>query len=244
MPTEWNQSENRIPQTSTISTTTHRDGVRWMQNLPQRSLRKARSGFLALRSGMQRHGHGPTRARSRGNIPGVWSSSDSGEGSLETEEFPSNVSEASTEEDFGFGTSLYRTLCNCSSALMGDPERYLLRGRSSITLIGLGRLPRLESESENSSSAPRTVDSSEDDDLDHQLARKLSMRNASKNHGHIAREASQRVSDSSGSGSRSGSGSGSSRPSISNIPRIGVNLQLEPLRLFGASREGNQPLSV
>ncbi|KAI9375335.1 hypothetical protein BJX61DRAFT_539893 [Aspergillus egyptiacus] len=84
--------------------------IRWMQSLPGRSLRRARSGLQALRSGLHRRS-GNQSADSDTAINGVWpSSSDSAEGSSEPRECPfsSTVSEASTEEDFNFGTDLYR----------------------------------------------------------------------------------------------------------------------------------------
>jgi hypothetical protein len=50
-------------------------------------------------------------------INGVWHSSDSAEASSDRHErrFSSTVSEASTEEDYDFGTHLYRTGCNYPS---------------------------------------------------------------------------------------------------------------------------------
>ncbi|RHZ56195.1 uncharacterized protein CDV56_101462 [Aspergillus thermomutatus] len=84
-----------------------------MQDLPRRSLRKARSGLLALRSGMQRRPipGGPSR---RSDIPSIWSSRDSTEDS--SDPFPSSLSDASTEDDREFGTGLYRTTRNHSSS--------------------------------------------------------------------------------------------------------------------------------
>ncbi|KAH2768749.1 hypothetical protein KXV66_004893 [Aspergillus fumigatus] len=87
--------------------------VTWMQDLPRRSLRKARSGLLALRSGMQRRPLPGGHAR-RSDIPSIWSSRDSREGS--SDHFPSSVSDASTEDDHEFGTGLYRTVRNQSSS--------------------------------------------------------------------------------------------------------------------------------
>ncbi|KAL2872509.1 uncharacterized protein BJX67DRAFT_11441 [Aspergillus lucknowensis] len=87
---------------------------RWMQTLPGRSLRRARSGLQALRSGFYRR---PAHQNIDGDnaINGAWpSSSDSAEGSSDRHDnrFSSTVSEASTEEDYDFGTNLYRTDCN------------------------------------------------------------------------------------------------------------------------------------
>ncbi|KAF7115635.1 hypothetical protein CNMCM5793_002875 [Aspergillus hiratsukae] len=84
-----------------------------MQDLPRRSLRKARSGFLALRAGMQRRPLPGGHAR-RSDIPSIWSSRDSTEDS--SDRFPSSVSDASTEDDHEFGTGLYRTTRNSSSS--------------------------------------------------------------------------------------------------------------------------------
>ncbi|KAL4784361.1 hypothetical protein BJX76DRAFT_327494 [Aspergillus varians] len=86
--------------------------IRWMQGLPGRSLRRARSGLQALRSGLHRR---PVRSADDGHLNnGLWSSSNSAEGSINPHErlFSSTVSEASTEEDYEFGTDLYRTGCN------------------------------------------------------------------------------------------------------------------------------------
>ena len=84
--------------------------ARWMQSLPQRSLRKARSGILAF-------GRSRSRAQNhRRDIPRSWLSFGSN-GSSDAEDtfFPSTISEASTENEHEFGTDLYRTRCNGSS---------------------------------------------------------------------------------------------------------------------------------
>ncbi|KAL4910361.1 hypothetical protein BDW74DRAFT_51345 [Aspergillus multicolor] len=86
--------------------------MRWMQGLPGRSLRRARSGLHALRSGLHRR---PARSADGDHVSGeLWSSSNSAEGSSSPNEnlFSSTVSEASTEEDYEFGTNLYRTGCH------------------------------------------------------------------------------------------------------------------------------------
>lgn len=202
-----------------------RDSVRWMQSLPRKSLHKARSGFLALRSGMQRNPQ--TRSRTRGNIPSIWSSSeDSSE--MQDDEFPSTVSEASTEEDIDFGTGLYRTPCNCSSALIGEPERYLLRAhRSSVTLAGPGCLSHLDIEccsSYNDSS--ETLNSSVGDvDLEPQE----SSRGASSQ---LPRDI---LSKTSSFGCTSTSTSSDSSSSPDNAPRLGASQSTEPLQVFHQS---------
>ncbi|KAL4807249.1 hypothetical protein BDV18DRAFT_114638 [Aspergillus unguis] len=98
---------DNVPQTTYPS-----GSMRWMQGLPGRSLRRARSGIQALRSGLQRR---PVRSDDEQGSNGLWSSSDSAGCSSDTRgcRFSSNVSEASTEEDYTFGTDLYRTGCNC-----------------------------------------------------------------------------------------------------------------------------------
>ncbi|OJJ01341.1 hypothetical protein ASPVEDRAFT_40894 [Aspergillus versicolor CBS 583.65] len=92
---------------------THPAGsIRWMQGLPGRSLRRARSGLQALRSGLHRR---PIPGVDGGHANnGLWSSSDSAgaSSSRHARFFSSTVSEASTEEDYDFGTDLYRTGCN------------------------------------------------------------------------------------------------------------------------------------
>ncbi|KAL4794725.1 hypothetical protein BDV19DRAFT_182801 [Aspergillus venezuelensis] len=96
-----------LPQTAQAA-----GSIRWMHGLPGRSLRRARSGLQALRSGLHRR---PSRSADDDHaINGMWSSSDSAEGSSDPRErfFSSTVSEASTEEDYDFGTGLYRTGCN------------------------------------------------------------------------------------------------------------------------------------
>ncbi|GFG23425.1 hypothetical protein IFM61606_03306 [Aspergillus udagawae] len=104
----WLQSDYYRPQASRTQ-----NSVSWMQDLPRRSLRKARSGLLALRSGIQRRQLPGGHAR-RSDIPSIWSSRDSTEDS--SDHFPSSVSDASTEDDHEFGTGLYRTGRNHSSS--------------------------------------------------------------------------------------------------------------------------------
>ncbi|KAL3470158.1 hypothetical protein BJX99DRAFT_56374 [Aspergillus californicus] len=89
----------------------HAGSIRWMQSLPGRSLRRARSGLQAIRSGFHRRPGNLSTDGDTTAINGVWSSSDSAEGSSDPCErlFSSTVSEASTEEDYDFGTDLYRT---------------------------------------------------------------------------------------------------------------------------------------
>ncbi|KAL4863861.1 hypothetical protein BDV12DRAFT_20913 [Aspergillus spectabilis] len=102
-----------LEEIDSLPTTAHSTGsMRWMQGLPGRSLRRARSGLHALRSGLHRR---PVQGTDGDHvINGLWPSSDSAEGSTDPNErlFSSTVSEASTEEDYDFGTDLYRTGCN------------------------------------------------------------------------------------------------------------------------------------
>lgn len=102
----WIRNDYRGSEDSSDTQTT----ARWMQSLPQRSLRKARSGILAI-------GRSRSRAQShRRDIPGSWMSFGSnGSSDPEDTSFPSTISEASTENEHGFGTDLYRTRCNGSS---------------------------------------------------------------------------------------------------------------------------------
>ncbi|RMJ22547.1 hypothetical protein PHISP_06594 [Aspergillus sp. HF37] len=219
-----------------------RDSVRWMQSLPGRSLRKARSGFLALRSGVQRHQ--PARGRSRrGDIPNVWSS-DSGKSTSSSsdgpeDDFPSSISEASTEEDFDFGTGLYRTLCNCSSALVGEPGSYLLSGRRpSITLAGPGCCPERDTGclSSSGSCSEQTLDSSDEDiALDRHVQKESPESRAmlSRDGGRVSKVSTH-------------SGTSSSVPDTSfisscdlNTPQIGANQSAEPLQGAQQSRTGS-----
>ena len=102
----WIRNDYRDSEDSSDTLST----ARWMQSLPQRSLRKARSGILAF-------GGSRSRAQShRRDIPRSWLSSGSnGSSDAEDTSFPSTISEASTENEHGFGTDLYRTRCNGSS---------------------------------------------------------------------------------------------------------------------------------
>lgn len=102
----WARNDYRDSEDSSDTQST----ARWMQSLPQRSLRKARSGILAF-------GRSRSRAQShRREIPGSWMSfASNGSSDPEDTSFPSTISEASTENEHGFGTDLYRTRCNGSS---------------------------------------------------------------------------------------------------------------------------------
>ncbi|KAL5343871.1 hypothetical protein BJX70DRAFT_351957 [Aspergillus crustosus] len=102
-----------LDETDNPPTAAHSTGsMRWMHGLPGRSIRRARSGLQALRSGL--HRRSLQNADGDHVINGLWASSDSAEGSSDPNErvFSSTVSEASTEEDYDFGTDLYRTGCN------------------------------------------------------------------------------------------------------------------------------------
>ncbi|KAL4927689.1 uncharacterized protein BDV17DRAFT_266251 [Aspergillus undulatus] len=116
--------------------------IRWMHGLPGRSLRRARSGLQALRSGLHRR---PSRSADESHVTnGLWSSSDSAEGSSDPRErfFSSTVSEASTEEDYEFGTGLYRTGCNCPGPKKDEGKDTSL---PSVPHTNLDPLPRLSS---------------------------------------------------------------------------------------------------
>ncbi|EAW13851.1 uncharacterized protein ACLA_068790 [Aspergillus clavatus NRRL 1] len=106
--------------------------IRWMQELPRRSLRKAKSGLLALRSGIQRRPL-PDSMQHIGDIPNIWSSTDSTGDS--SDQFPSSVSDASTEDDGEFGTGLYRAVRNHSSPLYANMESDGLNVPSATGLL-------------------------------------------------------------------------------------------------------------
>ncbi|KAE8353670.1 hypothetical protein BDV28DRAFT_101803 [Aspergillus coremiiformis] len=119
--------------------------VSWMQSLRKQSLRKARSGLVALRAGMQRRTaiFGTNRTA---NVPRSWPLSDTTEGSSDQQDdssFPSTVSEASTEEDSDFGTHLHRTECNDSSSLSCDADKCLDNWPFSVTITDLNPFQEL-----------------------------------------------------------------------------------------------------
>lgn len=112
IPPSWIRGSYSLSEDSSSTQNTSR----W-HSLSERSLRKARSGLDAIRSGMHRRPSvdqlGPRR-----NIPGLWMSTDSRASSIDrpNSSFPSTISEASTDDEFEFGTDLYRTRPNGSSA--------------------------------------------------------------------------------------------------------------------------------
>ncbi|ODM16615.1 hypothetical protein SI65_08122 [Aspergillus cristatus] len=111
IPPSWLRGSYSL---SEDSSSTHTSG-RW-HSLSEKSLRKARSGLDAIRSGMHRRPsvdqQGPRR-----DLPGLWMSTDSRGSSINRPDgsFPSTISEASTDDEFEFGTDLYRTRPNGSS---------------------------------------------------------------------------------------------------------------------------------
>ncbi|KAH8432192.1 uncharacterized protein LDX57_009831 [Aspergillus melleus] len=127
------------------------DSEGWMQSFSRRSMRKARSGFLALRSGMQRR---PLMIVPRGNgemprsTPRPENHSDQKENM-----FPSTVSEASTEEDNEFGSHLHRTKCKSSPLTLGQ-DRPIPRSRFSTALADLSSFAR---RSEDATDSPDPV---------------------------------------------------------------------------------------
>ncbi|KAL5003303.1 hypothetical protein BDV10DRAFT_154651 [Aspergillus recurvatus] len=95
------------PQDVAMQSTYPAASLRWMRGLPRRSLRQARSGIQALRTGLR------MSYRRTGQISaGLWSRSGSAGSSNDPrdQQFSSTVSEASTDTDWEFGTNLYR--CN------------------------------------------------------------------------------------------------------------------------------------
>lgn len=111
IPPSWIRGSYSLSEDSSSTQNTGR----W-HSLSKRSLRKARSGLDAIRSGMHRRPSvdqlGPRR-----DISGLWMSTDSRASSIDRPDssFPSTISEASTDDEFEFGTDLYRTRPNGSS---------------------------------------------------------------------------------------------------------------------------------
>ncbi|PLB48113.1 hypothetical protein P170DRAFT_510802 [Aspergillus steynii IBT 23096] len=118
----------------------------WMQSFSKRSIRKARSGLLALRSGMQKR---PLVDGSRHDGETLRSCPWPEEYSDQKENiFPSSVSEASTEEDVEFGSHLHRTKCK-SSPLAHDQDSPVPMSRFSSALADLSPFTRRSEESSN-----------------------------------------------------------------------------------------------
>ncbi|KAB8256458.1 hypothetical protein BDV32DRAFT_141196 [Aspergillus pseudonomiae] len=119
--------------------------VSWVQSLSKRSLRRARSGLVALRAGMQRRTSIFSTNRTA-HVPRAWPSSDATEGSSDQQDdasFPSTISEASTEEDSDFGTHLHRTECNDASSLSCDVDKCLDNWPFSVTITDLNPFQEL-----------------------------------------------------------------------------------------------------
>ncbi|KAL5366679.1 hypothetical protein BJX96DRAFT_44590 [Aspergillus floccosus] len=91
----WTGEESQHQEPSNESTAS------WMRSLPMRSLRKARSGFLALKSGIQSR-KGPRRGMSNTGVSSNLGNS-----------FPSTISEGSTEEDHDTRSNLHLLRCWC-----------------------------------------------------------------------------------------------------------------------------------
>ncbi|OGM41065.1 hypothetical protein ABOM_010227 [Aspergillus bombycis] len=136
----WNRGGCYAPRNTNLESP-----VSWVQSLSKRSLRRARSGLIALRAGMQRRASifGTNRTA---NIPRAWPSSDATEGSSDQRDdasFPSTISEASTEEDSDFGTHLHRTECNDASSLSCDVDKCLDNWPFSVTITDLNPFQEL-----------------------------------------------------------------------------------------------------
>lgn len=114
----------------------------WMQSLSRRSIRKARSGLLALRSGMQRRplDGSPCNDEMQRSYPWPEEYSDQKENM-----FPSTVSEASTEEDIEFGSHLHRTNCKSSLLVLGQ-DRPMPKSRFSSALADFSPFARKSEE--------------------------------------------------------------------------------------------------
>lgn len=104
-PSGFNLSED----SSHLQSTEHK-----IHSFPQRSLRRARSGFLAIRAGIHRR---PREQNPRHTIPGTWMPSGLNRSSSDhqADSFPSMISEVSTENEHEFGVDLYRTRPSRSS---------------------------------------------------------------------------------------------------------------------------------
>lgn len=178
-------------------------------------------------------------------IPNIWSSSDSGGGSFDHqgEYFPSTISEASTEEDYDFGFGLYRTRCNCSSALFGELDKYILEGGGSpIILSGPGPMPETHMEScsyADSSSVELSLNSSCQENMQAQTAKKSLEKQMPKCHGGGMRKMSFQA-DASDSVDKSSSSS-SDNP---DILQLGISLETEPLQLFDKSQPGTPEVTI
>ncbi|KAL2012813.1 hypothetical protein VTN00DRAFT_338 [Thermoascus crustaceus] len=148
--------------------------ARWVQDLPGRSLRKARSGLLALTAGMRTHSTFRSKA-SRESFPEISPLYPLPEGFSVVPGgcvFPATVSEASTEEDPDFGVQIYRTCCNCerpfSSSSWGSDESCEVKLSSSLALIGPSALSKADlgpSRSTTNSSRKREDDTSSSQEL-------------------------------------------------------------------------------
>ena len=116
-----------------------RGSLRWVQSLPRRSLRKAKSGLFALTAGMQRH-----PGSRKGIGPGACTSPNREELPIQRKRTPlstSTTSVASTTADAEFGVGLYRIKCNCSTFRLHDREYMVaISSSSSLTLISPLRL--------------------------------------------------------------------------------------------------------
>ena len=99
-------------------------------------------GLGALRSGMQRRTY-RVGERSDAQVPPTWRAESIPEPLGQWEgSFPSSVSDASTEEDYEFGSRLHRTSCNYSSSSRGDIEKYMMSMGASISPPELFVSPR------------------------------------------------------------------------------------------------------
>lgn len=132
IPSQWIHGDYNFSEDSSNTQNTGH----WMQSLSEKSLRKARSGLSAIKSGIHRRPSVQQQSPRR-NIPGLWMSSGSRGSSLDRPDssFPSTISEASTDDEFEFGTDLYRTRCNGSSTWnLEIINRYLREIESSHAL--------------------------------------------------------------------------------------------------------------
>ncbi|GAD95943.1 hypothetical protein AOR_1_1146054 [Paecilomyces variotii No. 5] len=140
--------------------------IRWVQELPGRSLRKARSGLLALTNGMKCHSVLWDRSAKQ-TVPGSSSICPPSQEQLSSYRgysFPQTLSEASTEVDPDFGVEIYRTSRNCSkpeSISSWDDEVAEVRLSSSLTLVSPNTLSKVDlGASRRGTSIPKKQDHS------------------------------------------------------------------------------------
>lgn len=141
--------------------------IRWVQELPGRSLRKARSGLLALTNGMKCHSILWDRSEKQ-TVPETSSICPPSHEQLSPyreHSFPQTLSEASTEIDPDFGVEIYRTSRNWSRresiSSWDDGGVAEVRLSSSLTLVSPNTLSKVDlGPSRRGTSMPKKQDHS------------------------------------------------------------------------------------